>query len=110
MGACLRGLLGRRVGKVEETMSLVYHAEGLDVLLQERGALMDFKLGDDAIIFPLRTDHLPVGEEMVSLMGAVLEWKGTNLGHWKESAAVGVQCRISRGWGATRCERLNNDK
>lgn len=110
MGACPRGLLGRRVGKVEETMSLVYHAEGLDVLLQERGALMDFKLGDDAIIFPLRTDHLRVGEEMVSLMGAVLEWKGTNLGHWKESAAVGVQRRISRGWGATRCERLNNDK
>lgn len=31
--ACLRGLLGREVGKVQKTMDLEHHAKGLDIIL-----------------------------------------------------------------------------
>lgn len=37
---------------------------------------MGFKLGDDVIIFLLKIEDLRVGEEMGSLMGPVLKWRG----------------------------------
>lgn len=71
---------------------------------------MSFKLGwgDDAIIFLL--DDLGVREEMRGIMRAVLEWRGTRMGHQEESAVVRPPSKTSRSWGATNCERLNNDK
>lgn len=42
---------------------LVHHAESLD-----RRLLMDIKLGDDVIVFLLRTGDLRVGEEMRSII------------------------------------------
>lgn len=41
---------------------------------------MDFKLGDDAIILLLKLQDFRVGEEMGSMIEAVLEWKGSNMG------------------------------
>lgn len=51
---------------------------------------MDFKLGDDAIILLLKLQDFRVGEEMGSMIEAVLEWRGSNMGPWEESAAVRV--------------------
>lgn len=59
----MKGLLGGQVGKVQKVTGLVHHAESLD-----RSLLMDIKLGDDVIVFLLRTGDLRVGEEMRSII------------------------------------------
>lgn len=42
-------------------------------------------------------------------MGAVYKWRGTNMGHQEEDAAVRAHSKIGRSWGAIRCERLRHD-
>lgn len=70
---CLRGLLGRQLGKVQKKMDIVMSCQGSGHYpIGERSPLMDFKLEDDAIIFLLRTDDLGVGEEI----GNMTEYSG----------------------------------
>lgn len=47
----------------------------------ERDLLMDFKLGDHAIIFLIKTHVLWVGKETASLVGAVLFGGSTDMGY-----------------------------
>ena len=41
---------------------------------------MDFKLRVDAIILLLKLQDFRAGEEMGSMIEAVLEWRGSNMG------------------------------
>ena len=71
---------------------------------------MDFKLGDDAITLLLKLQDFRVGEETGNMIEAVLEWRVSNMGPWEDSAAVRVQGRADRDWGAIGCKRMNNDQ